>query len=80
MCSRSPVGVAAGMSVRLEGACVTDVTIWLWTNRYKVYGTKHFFQTIMQGTVHPRQVLETRQTTKSSKIGSALTPTRVNAT
>ena len=51
MCSRSPVGVAAGMSVRLEGACVTDVTIWLWTNRYKVYGTKHFFQTIMQGTV-----------------------------
>ena len=55
MHSQSPVGVtagqAAGMSVQLKGVCVTDVTIWLWTNRYKVYGAKHFFRTIMQGTV-----------------------------
>ena len=57
MHSQSPVGVtagqAAGMSVQLKGVCVTDVTIWLWTNRYKVYGAKHFFRTIMQGTVTP---------------------------
>ena len=59
---------------------VTDGHCLSCINMYKQPGAKHFFRTIMQGTVHPRQVLGTRQTTKSSKIGSALTPTRVNAT
>ena len=86
MRSRSPVGVtagqAAGMSVRLEGVCVTDVTIWLWTNRYKFYGAKHFFRTIMQGTVTQLggERLETRPFMSRDGRDSNITWPRIQCT
>ena len=52
MRSHRPVEVAAGIAVKLEVATRCDsVTVWLWTNRYKVDGAKRVVRINMQGTV-----------------------------
>jgi hypothetical protein len=53
MRSHRSVEVAAGIVIKLDVATRRDsVTVWLWTNRYKVDGTKHLSEYICKALYH----------------------------